>query len=118
MDQATQESFRPVIDRRLADIDVELEAAVDSTKPIAPDDSVGRLSRLDSIQMQQMALAGKRRLEEERGRLHEARRRIDGGNYGQCHRCGGDIALERLQHQPDAVMCMPCLSALMPKKTR
>jgi DnaK suppressor protein len=117
MDQATQDSFRAIIDARLAEIEIELTTQADSTKPIAPDVSVGRLSRLDSVQMQQMALAGKRRLEEQRGRLHEARRRIDTGTYGRCLRCAGDIAVERLQLQPDAVMCIPCLNA-MSKKSR
>ena len=117
MDQTNQDNFRPVIDGRLAEIELELKATAESTKPIEPDVSVGRLSRLDSMQMQQMALAGKRRLEEERNRLHEARRRIDAGTFGRCLNCGGDIALERLQHQPDAVTCMPCLAALKPGKS-
>lgn len=118
MDRLIQETFRAVIDLRLAEIEIELGAAADSTKPIAPDVSVGRLSRLDSMQMQQMALAGKRRLEDQRTRLHEARRRIDAGGFGRCVQCDGDIAIERLQHQPEAVMCMPCLSVLKPKPRR
>jgi DnaK suppressor protein len=116
MDQSTQNFFRSRIDARVAEIVAELDAASDSTKPIAPDVSVGRLSRLDSMQMQQMALAGKRRLEEQRVRLHEACRRIEAGTYGRCLRCDHDIAIERLQHQPDAVMCMPCLNAVTASK--
>jgi DnaK suppressor protein len=118
MEPSTQETFRPLIDSRLAEIEAELAAASESTKPIEPDVAVGRLSRIDSMQMQQMALAGKRRLEEERARLNEALRRIDTGSYGRCQNCGGDIALERLQHQPDAAMCMPCLSAMTAKRVR
>ncbi len=118
MDQVTQNSFRPVIDARLAEIDVELAGMAASTEPISPDVAVGRLSRLDSMQMQQMALAGKRRLEEQRNRLHEAGQRIEAGRYGICMNCGQDIAAERLQHQPDAVVCMPCFSALAKKKSR
>jgi len=38
--------------------------------------------------------------------------------FGHCVRCGADTAVERLQHQPDAVTCMPCLVALAPKKVR
>ena len=78
MDAATQASFRSRIEARLAEIEVELAAVHESIQPIAPDVSVGRLSRLDSMQMQQMALAGKRRLEEQRSRLHEAARRVEG----------------------------------------
>ncbi len=116
MDQTTQESFRPVIDARLAEIEAELDAGADSIQPIAPDVAVGRLSRLDSMQMQQMALAGKRRLEEERGRLQAARLRIHTGEFGRCLRCGTDMALERLRHLPDAVVCVPCVSSSSAKR--
>lgn len=118
MEAPHQAQFRPIVQQRLAEIETELNAGADSTAPISPDVSVGRLSRLDSMQMQQMALAGKRRLEEQRPRLYDALRRIDAGTYGRCEHCGGDVAIERLQLQPDAVMCMPCLQALAPKKTR
>ena len=43
-------------------------------------------------------------------RLQVARRRIDTGEFGRCLRCGRDIALERLRHLPDAVVCVPCVS--------
>jgi len=117
-DQATQGSFRSVVDARLTEIAAELSSMEESIKPISPDVSVGRLSRLDSMQMQQMALAEKRRLEELRGRLHKARRRIEAGTFGACLQCGHDVAVERLQLQPDAVTCMPCLNALNPRKGR
>ena len=109
MEPANQEDFRPVIRNRLAALEVELAALVEDTAAISPDVSIGRLSRLDSMQQQQMALAGRRRLEEERGRLHEALRRIDTGTYGRCLLCGADISRERLEYQPDAVTCVPCM---------
>lgn len=109
MDPAQQATFRPLIDQRLAEIAAALAAQADSTRPIAPDAAIGRLSRLDAMQAQQLALAGQRRLEEQRARLHEAVRRIDTGGFGRCLLCGGDIARERLELQPDAVTCVPCL---------
>lgn len=109
MEKSAQERYRPFIVKRLGEIEAELLAGAESTATISPDVSIGRLSRLDSMQMQQMALAGKRRLEEEQARLHEAERRIDTGAYGRCLLCGGDIADERLEYQPDAVTCVPCL---------
>jgi DnaK suppressor protein len=109
MDAATQETFRAVIQSRLDAIESELAATAESSEPVSPDVSIGRLSRLDSMQMQQMALAGRRRLEEERARLREAKIRIDSGKFGTCLLCGGEIATERLEIQPDATACMPCL---------
>lgn len=109
MEHSAQESFRPVIHARLAELEKELASLIEETHAVSPDVSIGRLSRLDSIQQQQMALANRRRLEDERGRLHEALRRIDGGAYGRCLLCGSDISRERLEIQPDAVTCVPCM---------
>ncbi len=109
MDPAIQEQFRSIILQRLDDIHTELNAAEESTGVISPDKSIGRLSRLDSMQMQQMALASKRRLEAERQRLKQALSRLDGGKYGDCAVCGQPIASERLEYQPDAETCVPCL---------
>lgn len=98
-----------MIDERLAAIAEELSNQDDSTEAIEPDVSIGRLSRLDSMQHQQIALAAKRRLEEERNRLLEAHRRIDAGSYGRCLLCSSDIEFERLEIQPDAVACVACM---------
>ena len=108
MDVARQNVFRPFITARLAEIEKELAVMTDSTEVIAPDVSIGRLSRLDAMQHQQMALAGKQRHEEERARLVAAEFRIDEGTYGGCLLCGNDIAVERLEYQPDAVRCVTC----------
>ncbi len=108
MDMAVQLSFRSKIHARIAEVETELADLADDTAAIEPDVAIGRLSRLDSMQSQQMALAAKRRLEDERTRLHEALRRIDTGAFGRCLLCGQDIALERLDSQPDAVTCVPC----------
>lgn len=88
---------------------MELQQGRESREAIAPDKSIGRLSRLDSMQMQQMALAAKRRLESELLDLEEALRRIAAGKYGRCELCGNDIAAERLEYQPSAVCCVRCL---------
>lgn len=110
MNPTDQEKFRPRILARLEAVKSELADLADSIEPVSPDVAIGRLSRLDSMQAQQIALAGKRRLEDEHNRLTEALRRIDAGNYGRCLLCGGDIAAERLEYQLDATTCVPCLN--------
>lgn len=108
MEVDQQSLFRPFIAARLTEIEKELASIEESTQAVAPDVSIGRLSRLDSMQHQQMALAGKQRLEDERSRLVAANHRLDEGNYGACLLCGDDIAAERLEYQPDAATCVPC----------
>jgi len=109
MDIAEQEAFRPVIEQRMSELRRMLAAGSEECGAVAPDRAIGRLSRLDSMQMQQMALANKRLMEEELRALAEALQRIDAGRYGRCELCGRDIARERLECLPAAPCCVPCM---------
>lgn len=36
--------------------------------------------------------------------------RIEDGTYGECVRCGGEIASARLEARPEAALCIDCAS--------
>ena len=57
----------------------------------------GRLSRMDAIQMQEMALEQERRRELELIRINAALQRIGEGEFGFCNRCGKQIKTKRLE---------------------
>lgn len=70
--------------------------------------SVGRLSRMDAIQGQAMALEAERRRDTERRRIEQTVRRIEAGDYGFCVACGEPIAAKRLALDPTAPTCIRC----------
>lgn len=108
MERNEQEHFRDVIRRRQDEIETELTGAAQDVGVVAPDSAIGRLSRLDTMQIREMALATRQRLREEKARLQDAVHRIESGTFGRCALCREDISHERLQIQPDAVVCVPC----------
>lgn len=108
MDSERQREFAPRVSQRLVEIADELVALESETETVAPDSAIGRLSRIDAMQMQQMAVAQRQRLRDEEMRLREALQRIETGTFGRCQLCGQDIAIERLEYQPDAVVCIGC----------
>ena len=69
---------------------------------------VGRLSRIEALQAQQMAKASSRRRRVERGRIAAALKRIDDGEYGYCLSCGDTIPAPRLKIDPAATQCVGC----------
>ena len=69
---------------------------------------VGRLSRMDALQQQAMALESNRRRTVELSRIEAALKRIDDGEYGYCLECGGEIATKRLDLDPTAPLCITC----------
>lgn len=84
-------------------------AAEDMRAPVTLDqESVGRLSRIDAMQVQAMALAAQRHRQAERNRIDAALTRIDSGDYGWCVRCGEEIEAKRLDHAPATAMCLAC----------
>ena len=70
--------------------------------------SVGRVSRTDAMQAQQMALAQERAREAELSRIAAALKRIDDGEYGDCIECGEPIAEKRLDFDPSVATCIDC----------
>lgn len=100
---------RELLDMRLEELKRQDALAAEATAPVTLDqDSVGRLSRVDALQLQAMALASQRRREAERNQIEAALRRIREGEYGYCLACGEEIAEARLRHNPAAPRCVSC----------
>jgi len=71
---------------------------------------MGRLSRMDALQGQQMAQASERRRKDMITRIEGALRRIENGDYGTCFVCGEDIDTARLNIDPTATRCIDCVN--------
>jgi DnaK suppressor protein len=89
-------------------LDLE-ESSKDATRPVELDQaSVGRLSRMDAMQSQEMAQEASRRRQQQLARIDGALRRIESGEYGVCFRCGEEIDARRLAADPTLTRCTRC----------
>jgi DnaK suppressor protein len=70
--------------------------------------SVGRLSRMDAMQQQEMAQAEARRRISDLARIEMALVRMAEDEYGWCAECGEPIAYGRLEIDPAAHLCIGC----------
>ena len=70
--------------------------------------SVGRLSRMDAMQQQEMARAEARRRLVDLTRIGQALVRLEEDEYGWCTECGDPIAVKRLKIDPMATRCIGC----------
>lgn len=105
-------AFRGLLLARERTLIEEEASGGDSASTIELDQArVGRLSRMDALQAQQMARASSRRRHAERGRIAAALKRIDDGGYGYCLSCGEMIPLLRLEIDPAATQCVDCASS-------
>lgn len=86
--------------------------------PVDLDQSrIGRLSRMDALQAQEMAKEVGRRRMLELGRINASLKRIDDGEYGYCLSCDEKISAERLALDPTLPNCMACAQKLENKSS-
>jgi DnaK suppressor protein len=67
---------------------------------------VGRLSRMDALQMQAMAQAEARRAQFQLRMIAAALKRIETGEFGYCQNCDEEIAIGRLEANPSTPLCI------------
>lgn len=69
---------------------------------------VGRLSRMDALQMQAMETAAEQRRQLEQERIRRALSLIDTQEYGECVRCGEFVGRGRIAFDPSLITCVQC----------
>jgi DnaK suppressor protein len=110
MDQDQLDSFRQALTYLRQEIDALASTSRESSDTVTLDQSkVGRLSRMDALQAQQMAQETERRRQLQLQKIDSALRRMDAGDYGYCHICEEEISSARLDFDPAITRCIACM---------
>ena len=110
MNNTAVEKIRAQLVSLKSDLQVLDEASRESGETVELDQArVGRLSRMDAMQGQQMALESARRRKQQIIKIEGALRRIESGEYGYCFVCGEELAQDRLAVDPTVTRCMDCV---------
>lgn len=83
-----------------------------SSDTVDLDEPIGRLSRMDAIQQQRMAQAGRAAAQRRLHQVEAALVAMRGDDYGLCKQCEEPIDFKRLQARPEAPLCVECQSAI------
>ena len=102
------DEFRELLRSTRAELQASLDESADNAAPVSPDNAIGRLTRQDAMQAQQMALEIRRRNTVRLQQVELAMRRMEAGGYGICVRCEEEISLARLRVRPEAQVCVRC----------
>ena len=108
MNDEQLELLRRQIGEMIKRVKADIAAYAQITKPIAPDNAIGRLTRLEamnSMSINEAALRmSKRRLE----RLERALTALYEPDFGFCAECEEPIPFARLMIMPEADFCVEC----------
>lgn len=108
----SDQHYRELLEARKEEVLALTHASEADRKPVELDQSkVGRLSRMDAIQVQAMSSALDVRRKQEVTRIDSALARLDEGEFGYCLVCGEDIEPERLELDASVPKCAACATA-------
>ena len=87
-----------------ADI-IELEKM---TQPVKPENSLGRISRMDAINNKSVVEASLRNKKSKLTKLNVAISKVDEKDFGYCQMCKNQIQPMRLMFMPESSRCVRC----------
>lgn len=98
-----REQTRLVIERTVGELDAFISARYDAPTD-DENDPEGPTLAFERSQASAMLHQSEQHLQD----IDAALLRMDQGTYGLCTKCGGEIALGRLQVRPQASLCIRC----------
>lgn len=110
--QKEKDSIKEKIGQDLIHLKEQIKILTEKVKPIAPDCSLGRLTRLEAMGEQHV---NNKILDESKirlTRLNNALLRIDKPMFGICIECEEKIGFGRMSIRPESVRCVECAGNL------
>ena len=77
-------------------------------KPIAPDDAIGRITRMDAINNKSVAEASLRKNKEKLKQLNYMLQNVNDPEFGLCAKCKISIPIGRILLMPQSRFCVRC----------
>ena len=93
---------------KIAQTKKEIEELIELTKPISPENSIGRVSRMDAINNKSVAEAALRSSKHKLNKLNFALTKVDAKDFGVCTYCKNPIQPARLMYLPESTRCVRC----------
>ena len=112
-DDLTDEQVRELtasLEALRAELELGVSRTGEGSKPVDLDEPIGRLSRMEAMQQQQMAVANLRNMKIRLDQVRAALGRIGEQEYGLCLECEEPIAYKRLVARPESRFCIRCKS--------
>ena len=108
MDKEERQQFAGKIQTAITTTEKDITALEQLTKPIAPDNAIGRLSRMEAMNSKSINEAALTTARQKLGRLKFALTNLDSDDFGICMECGDPIPMARILAMPESAHCVNC----------
>ena len=108
MNKDEKEKVRLAIIEKIDGLEKTVDIYRDLSKPVAPDNAIGRLTRMEAINSRSINQASFAKAEQTLKNLKRALGLIDDPDFGYCRHCEEPISIKRLLIIPEAALCVSC----------
>lgn len=108
MEQTERDFLEKEIYKRIDKFDGQVVELRELTKAVEPDDSIGRISRMDAINNKSINDSALLKKELQLKGLHAVLADINTPGFGNCLVCGDAIQKERILLMPENRKCIKC----------
>jgi len=103
-----KEEIKQKILSEISKTENDIKSLKELTKPISPENAIGRISRMDAINNKSINDASLIQSQDKLKKLITALEKIDNKNFGICIRCEKPIPLGRIMLMPHSTKCVNC----------
>ncbi len=108
MNKIEKEKIKQAIIEKIEALKKQVETFEDLSKPVSPDNAIGRLTRMEAINSRSINEASLAKSNQTLIALKKALDFIDDPDFGYCRHCEEPIPHKRLIIMPEAVLCVTC----------
>lgn len=108
MDTEERQQFEEKIKAAIITTEENIATLEELTKPIAPDNAIGRLTRMEALSSKSVNEATLITARHRLGKLKHVIANLDGEEFGICIDCGEPIPMARIFAMPESTHCVKC----------
>ena len=112
MDAEKKEKLKNHIKEKIEGLKENITSYKLLTRPVAPDNAIGRLTRMEAIGSKSINEAALNRAEQTLAKTERALTMIDDPYFGLCRECEEPIPFARLMIMPESDLCVHCAEAM------
>ncbi len=112
MDSKAKATLKARIEVQISEVKEDIVAFEVLSRPVAPDNAIGRLTRMEAINSKSINEAALRKAQDRLIKLQRALGKIEDPDFGLCRECEEPIPSARLMILPETELCVQCAENL------
>ncbi len=111
MEAEQREKLKDHIKKKIDGLKEDIKSYKKLTRPISPDNAIGRLSRMEAINSKSINEAALNKAKQTLSKMERALPMINNPDFGLCGKCEEPIPFARLMIVPESDLCVQCAEA-------